>query len=213
RGTAATPDFGCWRSSAAPSRGKNPNWPLRSSRCEPPGRRRFRRRWTSWPSGTPASPRSSGNVTDSGATESEADAAGAIRSQPLALSASGRSVSGRPSESRRAEPRRDQQAGEGGAAGSARHDRHARCRHGCLALRSAGGDGVASRPLRRWRLPRRASCRRSTPDGPKVRAELHMQRAVLAVILREDPDVLTLPVLAGRVLTNPRSLTGGVALA
>lgn len=46
-----------------------------------------------------------------------------------------------------------------------------------------------------------------------MRAELHMQRAVLAVVLREDPDVLTLPALAGRVLENPRSLSGGVALA
>ena len=46
-----------------------------------------------------------------------------------------------------------------------------------------------------------------------MRAELHVQRAVLAVVLREDPDVLTLPALAGRVLANPRSLAGGVALA
>lgn len=44
-------------------------------------------------------------------------------------------------------------------------------------------------------------------------ADLQMQRAVMAVVLREDPDVLTLPALADRVLTNPRSLTGGVALA
>jgi hypothetical protein len=41
-----------------------------------------------------------------------------------------------------------------------------------------------------------------------------MQRAVLlALILSEDPAVLTLPVLAGRVLVNPRSLSEGVALA
>lgn len=33
------------------------------------------------------------------------------------------------------------------------------------------------------------------------------------MVLREDPDALTLPALAGRVLANPRSLTGGVALA
>lgn len=44
-------------------------------------------------------------------------------------------------------------------------------------------------------------------------ADLRLQRAVLALILREDPDVLTLPALAGRVLVNPRSLVGGVALA
>jgi len=44
-------------------------------------------------------------------------------------------------------------------------------------------------------------------------AELQMQRVVLALVLREAPDPLTLPVLAGRVLTNPRTLTGGVALA
>lgn len=43
--------------------------------------------------------------------------------------------------------------------------------------------------------------------------DLLMQRAVLAVVLHEDSDVLTLPELAGRVLANPRSLTGGVALA
>ena len=44
-------------------------------------------------------------------------------------------------------------------------------------------------------------------------AELPMQRAVLALVLREHPDPLTLPVLAGRVLANPRTLVGGVALA
>lgn len=44
-------------------------------------------------------------------------------------------------------------------------------------------------------------------------ADLEMQRAVLALVLREHPKVLTLPALAGRVLANPRSLTGGVALA
>jgi hypothetical protein len=42
---------------------------------------------------------------------------------------------------------------------------------------------------------------------------LHMQRAVLALVLREHPILLTLPALAGRVLANPRTLTGGVALA
>lgn len=43
--------------------------------------------------------------------------------------------------------------------------------------------------------------------------DLEIQRAVLAQVLREDPDVLTLPALAGRVLGDPRSLTGGIALA
>ncbi|MFL5897621.1 MAG: hypothetical protein ACJ76D_04040 [Solirubrobacterales bacterium] len=44
-------------------------------------------------------------------------------------------------------------------------------------------------------------------------ADLEIQLDVLAEVLREDPDVLTLQALAGRVLANPRSLTGGVALA
>lgn len=44
-------------------------------------------------------------------------------------------------------------------------------------------------------------------------ADLQIQRAVMVVVLREDPDVLTLPALADQILTNPRSLTGGVALA
>lgn len=44
-------------------------------------------------------------------------------------------------------------------------------------------------------------------------ADLQMQLDVLIEVLREDPDVLTLQALAGRVLANPRSLTGGVALA
>jgi hypothetical protein len=43
--------------------------------------------------------------------------------------------------------------------------------------------------------------------------DLQLQLDVLAEVLREDPDVLTLSALAGRVLANPRSLTGGVALA
>jgi hypothetical protein len=46
-----------------------------------------------------------------------------------------------------------------------------------------------------------------------VTADLQMQLDVLVEVLREDPDVLTLQALAGRVLANPRSLTGGVALA
>lgn len=44
-------------------------------------------------------------------------------------------------------------------------------------------------------------------------AELLMQRVVLALVLREYPTLLTLPALAGRVLANPRTLTGGLALA
>jgi hypothetical protein len=43
--------------------------------------------------------------------------------------------------------------------------------------------------------------------------DLTMQRAVLALVLHEHPILLTLPALAGRVLANPRTLTGGVALA
>jgi hypothetical protein len=43
--------------------------------------------------------------------------------------------------------------------------------------------------------------------------DLNMQRAVLALVLREHPILLPLPALAGRVLANPRTLTGGVALA
>jgi hypothetical protein len=41
--------------------------------------------------------------------------------------------------------------------------------------------------------------------------DLAMQRIVLAQVLRAE--VLTLPNLAGRVLPDPRTLTGGVALA
>jgi hypothetical protein len=44
-------------------------------------------------------------------------------------------------------------------------------------------------------------------------ADLEMQRVVLALVLREHPDLLTLPALAGRVLAEPCTLTGGVALA
>lgn len=43
--------------------------------------------------------------------------------------------------------------------------------------------------------------------------DLQIQLDVLIEVLREDPDVLTLQTLAGRVLANPRSLTGGIALA
>lgn len=44
-------------------------------------------------------------------------------------------------------------------------------------------------------------------------ANLPLQRVVLGLVLREYPALLTLPALAGRVLANPRSLSGGVALA
>lgn len=44
-------------------------------------------------------------------------------------------------------------------------------------------------------------------------ADLQMQLDVLVEVLREDPDVLTLEALAGRVLANPHSLSGGIALA
>jgi hypothetical protein len=46
-----------------------------------------------------------------------------------------------------------------------------------------------------------------------IATELPMQRFVLALVLREHPALLTLPALAGRVLANPRTLSGGVALA
>jgi hypothetical protein len=46
-----------------------------------------------------------------------------------------------------------------------------------------------------------------------VTADIQLQLDVLAEVLREDPDVLTLQALASRVLANPRGLTGGIALA
>jgi hypothetical protein len=46
-----------------------------------------------------------------------------------------------------------------------------------------------------------------------IATDLRMQRVVLALVLREYPAVLSLPALAGRVLTDPRSLAGQVALA
>lgn len=46
-----------------------------------------------------------------------------------------------------------------------------------------------------------------------MRAQSQLQLDVLAEVLSEDPDVLTLQALAGRVLATPRSLAGGVALA
>jgi hypothetical protein len=46
-----------------------------------------------------------------------------------------------------------------------------------------------------------------------VTPDLQIQRDVPIAVLREDPDVLTLQALADRVLANPRSLTGGIALA
>lgn len=44
-------------------------------------------------------------------------------------------------------------------------------------------------------------------------AQAQLQLDVLAEVLSEAPDVLTLQALADRVLSNPRSLTGGIALA
>jgi hypothetical protein len=44
-------------------------------------------------------------------------------------------------------------------------------------------------------------------------AHSRLQLDVLAEVLSEDPDVLTLEALARRVLPNPRSLTGSIALA
>lgn len=43
--------------------------------------------------------------------------------------------------------------------------------------------------------------------------DLRVQRVVLALVLREHPVTLTLPALADRMLADPRSLTGGIALA
>ena len=44
-------------------------------------------------------------------------------------------------------------------------------------------------------------------------AQVQLQLDVLAEVLSEDPDVLTLQAIASRVLPNPRSLIGGLALA
>jgi hypothetical protein len=46
-----------------------------------------------------------------------------------------------------------------------------------------------------------------------VTAQSQLQLDVLAEVLSEAPDVLTLEALASRVLRNPCSLTGGIALA
>jgi hypothetical protein len=46
-----------------------------------------------------------------------------------------------------------------------------------------------------------------------VTAQAQLQLDVLAEVLSEYPDVLTLQALADRVLANPRSLTGDIALA
>jgi hypothetical protein len=46
-----------------------------------------------------------------------------------------------------------------------------------------------------------------------VMAHSRLQLNVLTEVLCEDPDVLTLEALARRVLPNPRSLTGSIALA
>ncbi|TMK57407.1 MAG: hypothetical protein E6G51_06490 [Actinobacteria bacterium] len=43
--------------------------------------------------------------------------------------------------------------------------------------------------------------------------DLEMQLAILALVLREHPEVLTLPTVANRLLPNPQTLTGGIALA
>lgn len=52
-----------------------------------------------------------------------------------------------------------------------------------------------------------------SPERPRVIADLQLQLDVLAELLREDPDVLTLQELASRVLANPRGLIGGITLA
>lgn len=47
-----------------------------------------------------------------------------------------------------------------------------------------------------------------------MRADLRLQLDVLAEVLcHDEPDGLALQALAGRILANPRSLTGGIALA
>jgi hypothetical protein len=46
-----------------------------------------------------------------------------------------------------------------------------------------------------------------------VTGQSQLQLDVLAEVLSEAPDVLTLEALAGRVLPNPHALTGGIALA
>jgi hypothetical protein len=43
--------------------------------------------------------------------------------------------------------------------------------------------------------------------------DFEMQRAVLDLVLREHPEVLTLPTVACRLLANPQTLRGGIALA
>lgn len=43
--------------------------------------------------------------------------------------------------------------------------------------------------------------------------EFEMQRAILALVLAEHPEVLTLPTVACRLLSNPRTLQGGIAVA
>lgn len=44
-------------------------------------------------------------------------------------------------------------------------------------------------------------------------ADFQLQLDVLAEVLCEDPEVLTLQMLAFRVLASPRSLAGGIARA
>jgi hypothetical protein len=52
-----------------------------------------------------------------------------------------------------------------------------------------------------------------TMPSERQKFDLHMQRVVLALVLREHPGLLTLQALAGLALANPRTLTGGIALA
>lgn len=57
-------------------------------------------------------------------------------------------------------------------------------------------------------IPRRACTGASEGDGRSGNPA-----RVLALVLPEDPGVLTLPALAGQVLVDPCSLTAGVSLA
>jgi hypothetical protein len=46
-----------------------------------------------------------------------------------------------------------------------------------------------------------------------IGADSEMQRAVLAVVLREHPVLLTFPALAAELFENPNQLIAGMALA
>jgi hypothetical protein len=46
-----------------------------------------------------------------------------------------------------------------------------------------------------------------------VGTDAEMQRAVLAVVLREHPILLTFPALAAELFENPNGLVAGIALA